>query len=152
MLHASANNTAQRLTCRSSARARPSLRWVNASANRVQRQTSNSTSENATRAGSIAVVVERSALSCSGSSSASSWERSGRSAPASFGDLQGNVLGQPLDRLPVGAVELAAEPIERLPWVGLEVQAGADLRSRGPPRRAAQELRARVGEPAGARE
>jgi hypothetical protein len=73
---------AQMLTLRSSARARPSLRCVNASANPVQRQTSNSTSENATRAGSIAVVVARSVLSCSGSSSASSLDRSGRSAPA----------------------------------------------------------------------
>ena len=92
----------------------------------------------------------RSVLSCSGSSSASSFDRSGRSAPAIWAICSADVLRQAFGGLAVGAVQLAAEPLERLARVGVEIQAGADLRSRGRPRGAAQELGARVGEPSGA--
>ena len=97
------------------------------------------------------MVVARSVRSCSGSSSASSFE--GRDDCAGdLRDLQGDVLWQALGGLLVGAVKLAGEPLERLLRLGVEVKAGADLGLRGGPRGAAQELGARVGEPPGARD
>jgi hypothetical protein len=55
-----------------------------------------------------------------------------------LGDLQGDVLGQALGGLSVGAVELGAEPVERLLRIGLEAQPGADLGPRGRPRGTAE--------------
>jgi hypothetical protein len=67
-----------------------------------------------------------------------------------LGDLQRDVLGQALGGLPVGAVELDADPLERLPRIGLKIEPGADVHPRGRPSGPAEQLSARIGEPSGA--
>jgi hypothetical protein len=52
-----------------------------------------------------------------------------------LGDLQRDVLGQALGGLPVGAVELDADPLERLPRIGLKIEPGADVPPARPSRR-----------------
>ncbi len=69
-----------------------------------------------TRSGSIAAVVERSAASRSGSSSASSV------GAGNLGDVKRQVVVEALGGLPVGAVQLAVEVLERALWHGVEAQ------------------------------
>jgi hypothetical protein len=67
-----------------------------------------------------------------------------------LGDLQREVVVEPLGRLTVGAVELTGEQLERPLRRGLEAHAGADLRPRHGPRGSLEQLRPRVDETAGA--
>jgi hypothetical protein len=150
MLHASASSTAQTLMWRSLARARPSLRW----------------GERVGEAGPAADFQEhfgeRDTIGqhpgggraedgqLFGLIESLEFAEVGSVVAGDLGHLECEVVVEALGGLSVGAVQLSAELLERSLWRGVEAQPGADLRPRCVPCGSLEQLRARVGETAGA--